>query len=152
MRESDVINWPTFKQWVQERQSDQGKDFGELWFKELQEIVASGAGGCPIVHLDIEISRIPRTELAGPSKDRRRRLESYTFLHENAWKVYILIHYDQPGRKENEQYKMHAYHGAFLKDKAGKLVYFRAYDDNQGMSLWNMTGLAKQLKQFKTKE
>lgn len=145
MRESDVTNWATFKQWVGERQHPKLGNFSEYWFTELQHLLCASRTG-EIVQVDVDIERIPLTKLSGGSKDREKRLAKYSsVLHENAWQLYILIHCDHPGRKENEQYSMRAYYGAFLRDKSGKLVYFRALDDKKGMDLWNMPALAKQL-------
>lgn len=145
MRANHVTNWKTFREWVKQYQSPKLNDkYGDYFFHELEVLLNRLATG-DIVHLDVSVERIPLTDLAGPNKDRQRRLESYTFLHENAWKVYILLHCNHPARKENENYSMVAYYAAFLKDTDGKLVYFRAYDKEKGMPLWNMTGLAKQL-------
>lgn len=146
MRATSVHNWSTFKEWVGDRQHPKLGNFGEYWFKELEIVVSSPATG-EIVHVDVEVNHIPLRELAGGSKDREKRLAKYgNVLHENAWRVYILIHSDNPNRPaEQKHYDMHAYYGAFLRDKSGQLVYFRALDDKMGMGLWNMPTLAKQL-------
>lgn len=145
MRASSVINWRTFKEWVTQYQSPKLNGyFGEYWFKELEETVSCMRTG-EIVHVDVLVERHTLASIAGPNKDRLRRLLSYPFLHENVWRVYILIHCDHPGRKEKENYSMRCYEGVFLKDKDGKLVYFRKFDKDKGMPLWNMAALAKQL-------
>jgi hypothetical protein len=147
MRACDVTNWRTFREWViQYRSPKRASYFSDYFFSELQAILTRLApASVDQLHLDVSVERVALTDLAGPNQDRLKRLESYDFLHENAWKVYIYMQAITGKPVVDFKKETATYYGVFLKDKTGKLVYFRAYDPDKGMPLWSMRALAKQL-------
>jgi hypothetical protein len=147
MRYTDVKDWKTFKEWVtKHRHPKLAGYFSDYFFHEMGVIALAPMRGEEVLHVDVEVCPITLISLAGPNPDRLRRLRSYTFLHENAWKVIVTVQ----TTREVKGTKclgngMSKYTCVFLRDTDGKLVYSRAYDENKGMPLWNMTALAKLL-------